>query len=81
MTGQDLFDVESIKEDINQEKEMELNEDMMPAYGSEDWHDFVMSKFHTNELFDGNPVCAGLRQLVPLLVRKSSRPGRFLLNL
>ena len=74
-TGQDLFDVESIKEDINQEKEMELkawkdmpNEDLMPAYGSEEWHDFVMSKFHANELFDGNPVCAGLRRVAEELL-------------
>ena len=42
----DLFDAESIKKDINKEKEMEMNEDQMPVYGSEKWNDFVMSKFH-----------------------------------
>lgn len=66
MTGQDLFDVESIKEDI--EKEENMPEDMMPAYGSEEWHDFVMGKFHKNELFDGNPVCAGLRRVTEELL-------------
>jgi len=59
----DLFDAESIKKDINKEKEMEMNEDQMPVYGSEKWNDFVMSKFHKSELFDGNPVCAGLRRV------------------
>ena len=64
MTERDLFDVESIKEDI----EMEKNEDVMPAYGSEEWSDFVMSKFHKGELFDGNPVCAGLRRVAEELL-------------
>ena len=62
--GQDFFDVESIKEDI----EAEANEDKMPAYGSEKWHDYVMSKFHKTELFDGNPVCAGLRRVTEELL-------------
>lgn len=64
MSGQDLFDVDSIKEDIKEE----YKEDMMPAYGSEEWNDFVMSKFHKSELFDGNPVCAGLRRVAEELL-------------
>lgn len=66
MSEQDLFDVDSIKEDI--EKERDMPENMMPAYGSEDWHDFVMGKFHKKELFDGNPVCAGLRRVAEELL-------------
>ncbi|MHA2401436.1 MAG: hypothetical protein ACXADH_00475 [Candidatus Kariarchaeaceae archaeon] len=62
--GQDFFDVDSIKEDI----EAEANEDKMPTYGSEKWHDYVMSKFHKSELFDGNPVCAGLRRVAEELL-------------
>jgi hypothetical protein len=61
MSGQDLFDVESIKEDIKEEE-------YGPAYGSEEWSDFVMSKFHKSELFDGNPVCAGLRRVAEELL-------------
>jgi hypothetical protein len=61
---EDLFDVEDIKEDIKKEQ----NSDLMPAYGSEDWHDFVMSKFHKSELFDGNPVCSGLRRVAEELL-------------
>ena len=65
MTEQDLFDVDSIKEDIERE---DMPENMMPAYGSEEWNDFVMSKFHKSELFDGNPVCAGLRRVAEELL-------------
>jgi hypothetical protein len=65
MTGQDLFDVDSIKKDIEKE---EYAENTMPVYGGEDWHDFVMSKFHKAELFDGNPVCAGLRRVAEELL-------------
>lgn len=64
MSNEDLFDVENIKEDIQAEQ----NKDTMPAYGSEGWHDFVMSKFHKGELFDGNPVCAGLRRVAEELL-------------
>jgi hypothetical protein len=71
MTDQDLFDVESIKEDIEKE-------DFGPAYGSEEWSDFVMSKFHKSELFDGNPVCAGLRRVAEELLGSIvvSRPSQ-----
>jgi hypothetical protein len=60
-----LFDVDSIKQEVNEDirKEKMMNDDLMPAYGSEDWNDYVMSKFHARELFDGNPTCAGLRRV------------------
>lgn len=60
----DLFDVESIKDEIKEEENMTEEQDMMPAYGSDDWNDYVMSKFKDNEQFDGNPTCAGLRRVV-----------------
>ena len=41
----DLFDVESIKDEIKEEENMTEEQDMMPAYGSDDWNDYVMSKF------------------------------------
>jgi hypothetical protein len=46
-------------------EELEINErdDLMPEYGSEKWHDYVMSKFESHELFDGNPVCSALRRV------------------
>ena len=66
--GQDddsLFDADSIKEEVAKEKDEEL---YGPKYGSEGWNDYVMSKFHKNELFDGNPVCAGLRRVAEELL-------------
>jgi len=65
-----MFDVESIKEEANQElrKERMMNDDLMPAYGSEDWNDYVMSKFKKGEQFDGNPTCAGLRRVADELL-------------
>tara|TARA_Y100000004_G_scaffold187619_1_gene240664 strand:- start:767 stop:1516 length:750 start_codon:yes stop_codon:yes gene_type:complete len=56
MTDQ-LFDVEEEK----QESEEEVN--ATPIYGSQEWHDFIMSKFEKRELVEGNPTCAGLRRV------------------
>ena len=64
----DLFDVDSIKEGIKEDEYMEQQEDLMPAYGSEDWNEYVMSKFENGELFDGNPTCAGLRRVAEELL-------------
>ena len=73
----DLFDVESIKEGTKEDYEKD-NEYLGPAYGSEEWNDYVMSQFHSGELFDGNPTCAGLRRVVEELLGTivSSRPAQ-----
>ena len=74
----DLFDAQSIKDGIEEEENMtEEEQDMtMPAYGSDEWNDYVMSKFKDNEQFDGNPTCAGLRRVVDEVLGTvvSSRP-------
>lgn len=72
----DLFDVESIKEGIAEEEGVKESEDLMPAYGSENWNEYVMSKFEDRELIDGNPVCAGLRRVTEEVLGTivSSRP-------
>jgi len=59
----DLFDVDSIKEGIKEDEVTEGSENLMPAYGSEKWNEYVMGKFDDRELIDGNPVCAGLRRV------------------
>lgn len=63
----DLFDVDSIKEGTKEEY-VEESEYVGPAYGSEKWNEYVMSKFHKGELFDGNPTCAGLRRVAEELL-------------
>lgn len=32
----------------------------IPKFGSREWHDYVMSKFEADELFEGNPKVEGL---------------------
>tara|TARA_R110002049_G_scaffold129529_1_gene287399 strand:+ start:1207 stop:1419 length:213 start_codon:yes stop_codon:yes gene_type:complete len=55
----DLFDVENMEEEV-ETKEVETT---MPAYGSQEWNDYVMDKFDRKDLIDGNPTCAGLRRV------------------
>ena len=55
--SESIFDVE---EEVKQEEEQV---DTTPIYGSQEWHDYIMSKFEKRELIDGNPTCAGLRRV------------------
>ena len=58
----DLFD--ELEVNADEEKQDEPEVDMtMPAYGSKEWSDYIMSQFEDGELFDGNPTCAGLRRV------------------
>ena len=73
----DLFDALTVDVDEEKEKmEEEVTESTMPAYGSKGWNDYVMSKFESHELIDGNPICAGLRRVVDDVLGSivSSRP-------
>lgn len=65
----DDYNVESVEHE-----EEELVD--MPEYGSADWNAFVMSRFHDEELIDGNPLCYGLRRVANELLGDivSSRP-------
>jgi hypothetical protein len=71
---QDLFDTDSI-EDEKEIKEVEMT---MPAYGSQEWNDYVMDKFDRKDLIDGNPTCAGLRRVAEDVLGDivSSRPSQ-----
>ena len=71
---QDLFDTDSIQEE-NEIKEVEMT---MPAYGSQEWNDYVMDKFDRRDLIDGNPTCAGLRRVAEDVLGDivSSRPSQ-----
>ena len=47
-----------------------------PLRTSPGWNDYVLSLFENNELFDGRPLCAGLRRVAELVLGPvaSSRP-------
>ena len=56
---------ESLYEQVTEEESIEED---VPSMLSDEWHDYVMSHFKSNELIDGNPVCAGLRRVSELLL-------------
>ena len=72
----DLFDMETMETDEEKEKDKEEVDMTMPAYGSKEWNDYIMDKFESRELIDGNPICAGLRRVAEDVLGSivSSRP-------
>lgn len=46
----------------------EESEENIPSYLSEEWSDFVMTKFSDKELMDGCPTVVGLRRVAELLL-------------
>ena len=67
----DLFDELTV--DAGEEKQEEPQVDMsMPAYGSKEWHDYIMAKFEPRELIDGNPIRRVAEDVLGSIV--SSRP-------
>ena len=74
----DLFEAESIENDAEAAEDTKEPELTMPAYGSREWNDYIMSKFEPHELIDGNPVCAGLRRVAEDVLGSivSSRPSQ-----
>ena len=53
-----------------------------PNPTSPDWNDYVLSLFDEKELYDGRPLCAGLRRVAELVMGRivSSRPTQVLLR-
>ena len=51
-----------------QEEDGEKEEDDTPTIGSPEWNGFVLSHFQPDELYDGNPICSGLRRVAELLL-------------
>lgn len=42
--------------------------DVMPAFGTKQWPEYVMRQFHEDELIGGNPTCDGCRRVVEHLI-------------
>lgn len=62
----DLFDQEDIEAKVKEEEPTQ--DDSSIEYGSEGWHDYVMSKFHDSEMYNGNPLTTGLRRVAEELL-------------
>ena len=67
-------------EEVNDSPELEIKEDeqegeVTPSVTSEDWHEYVMSQFKPNELIDGNPITAGLRRVVEVVLGEVIETG------
>ena len=73
MSEETLFDVESLTDNDVLVTPKEASNG--PAYGSSEWNEFVMSKFESNELIDGNPICSGLRRVAEELLGDIVRSG------
>jgi hypothetical protein len=73
----DLFeDVELATPSNTDTSVKDVIDDNAPHPTDPSWNDYVLEQFEENEMFDGRPLCAGLRRVAELLLGKvvSSRP-------
>ena len=70
-----IFDevFEEEEEEEQQQEEVAVvkegsDEEERPSIFSDEWNEYVMAHFKSNELIDGNPICAGLRRVSELLL-------------
>jgi hypothetical protein len=49
--------------------------DASPDIFSPEWHDYVMSEFRPDELIDGNPITAGLRRVIEVVLGEIIETG------
>jgi len=65
-------DQEEEKEEEQEQKQVVIRErigtENKPSMFGDEWNEFAMSHFYSNELIDGNPICAGLRRVAELLL-------------
>ena len=78
--GVDNVNLDADFEEVNDSPELEIKEDeqegeVTPSVTSEDWHEYVMSQFKPNELIDGNPITAGLRRVVEVVLGEVIETG------
>ena len=76
----DSVDLDADFEEVDDSPELEIREEeqedeVTPSVTSEDWHEYVMSQFKPNELIDGNPITAGLRRVVEVVLGEVLETG------
>ena len=62
---EDQQEIAVVKEGSDEEGS---DEEERPSIFSDEWNEYVMAHFKSNELIDGNPICAGLRRVSELLL-------------
>lgn len=77
MSKDDLF--EGVALETPQNVDTSVKDEIVtdrPTPTSPEWNDYVLSLFDESELYDGRPLCAGLRRVAELLMGRivSSRP-------
>ena len=68
-------DFEEVEDSPSIEIEEEEESEKTPSIASEEWHDYVMSQFKSNELIDGNLITAGLRRVVEIVLGEIVETG------
>ena len=68
-------DFEEVEDSPSLEIEEEEESEKTPSITSDEWHDYVMSQFKSNELIDGNPITAGLRRVVEIVLGEVIETG------
>ena len=77
MKEDDLFkDIELQTPENTDTSVKDVVESDTPSVTSPEWNDYVLGLFEENELYDGRPLCAGLRRVAELLLGEivSSKP-------
>jgi len=69
---EEIFDVFDEKPEDEPQEEAVIKEgsgeEDRPSMFDDEWIEYVMAHFKSNELIDGNPICAGLRRVAELLL-------------
>ena len=68
-------DFEEIEDGLPGTDAPDVIDDSTPDRFSPEWHDYVMSKFNSNELIDGNPITAGLRRVTEVVLGEITSTG------
>ena len=64
----DVFEEDQEKQEEVAVVKEDSSEEDRPSIFSDEWNEYVMAHFKSNELIDGNPICAGLRRVAELLL-------------
>ncbi len=72
----ELFEGLETVQDVDTRVKNVVQEAGSPSPTSPDWNEYVLGLFEPTEMYDGRPLCHGLRRVAELLMGRivSSRP-------